>query len=82
MGIPWDGMGWDGRGIICCGMGWDRKICPMDKPANWPRLGVTGLYVMPHQALDLCRSGVLTPLVSLRDGKPIWFRGAMSGSCF
>ena len=27
-------MGWDGIGIIYCGMGWDRKICPMDKPVN------------------------------------------------
>ena len=27
-------MGWDGTGINCYGMGWDRKICPMDKPAN------------------------------------------------
>ena len=34
MGIPWDGMGWD------------RKICPMDKPGNCPtpvhrQLGLT-----------------------------------------
>ena len=27
-------MGWDGTGINCYEMGWDRKICPMDKPAN------------------------------------------------
>ena len=27
-------MGWDGTGMICYGMGWDRKICPMDKPGN------------------------------------------------
>ena len=27
-------MGWDGTGINCYGMGWDRKICPMDKPGN------------------------------------------------
>ena len=26
MGIPWDGIG-----INCYRMGWDRKICPMDK---------------------------------------------------
>ena len=25
-------MGWDGTGTNCYGMGWDRKICPMDKP--------------------------------------------------
>jgi len=32
MGIPWDG-----TGINCYGVGreWDRKICPMDNPANW-----------------------------------------------
>ena len=27
-------MGWDGTGINYYGMGWDRKICPMDKPDN------------------------------------------------
>ena len=27
-------MGWDGTGMNCYGMGWDRKICPMDKPVN------------------------------------------------
>ena len=26
-------MGWDVTGMNCNGMGWDRKICPMDKPA-------------------------------------------------
>ena len=36
MGIPWDGMRWDGMGINCCdGMEWDRKICPMDKPVDF-----------------------------------------------
>ena len=25
-------MGWDGTGMNCYGMGWDIKICPMDKP--------------------------------------------------
>ena len=33
-------MGWDGTGMNCCGMGWDRKICPMDKPGNTLRLVV------------------------------------------
>ena len=39
MGIPWDGMGWDRHNLllICCGMGWDRKICPMDKPGEYER---------------------------------------------
>ena len=23
MGIPWDGMGWDGTGMNCYKMGWD-----------------------------------------------------------
>ena len=27
-------MGWDGTGMNCYGMEWDRKICPMDKPEN------------------------------------------------
>ena len=27
-------MGWDGTGMNCYGMGWDRKICPMDKSGN------------------------------------------------
>ena len=27
-------MGWDGTGTNCYGMGWDRKKCPMDKPAD------------------------------------------------
>ena len=26
-------MGWDGTGMNCYGMEWDRKICPMEKPA-------------------------------------------------
>ena len=25
-------MGWDGTGMNCYGMGWDRKKCPVDKP--------------------------------------------------
>ena len=29
MGIPWDG-----TGMNCYGMGRDRRICPMDKPAD------------------------------------------------
>jgi len=31
MGIPWDG-----TGINCYVMWWDRQICPMDNPASCP----------------------------------------------
>ena len=33
-------MGWDGTGINCYGMGWDRKICLMDKPAYCDQNGL------------------------------------------
>ena len=33
-------MGWDGTGINCYGMGWDRKICPMDKPVKHSLIAV------------------------------------------
>ena len=29
MGIPWDR-----HNLLWDGMGWDRKICPMDKPVD------------------------------------------------
>ena len=29
-------MGWDRHNLLWDGMGWDRKICPMDKPENYP----------------------------------------------
>ena len=37
--------GWDGTGINCYGMGWDRKICPMDKSGCYSgkRLGLKAL---------------------------------------
>jgi len=31
MGIPWNGIG-----INCYVMGWDRQICPMDNPVKTP----------------------------------------------
>ena len=30
-------MGWDRHNLLWDGMGWDRKICPMDKPGNYPK---------------------------------------------
>ena len=37
-------MGWDRHKLLWDGMGWDRKICPMDKPVynclNRPRINV------------------------------------------
>ena len=27
-------MGWDRHKLLWDGMGWDRKICPMDKPGD------------------------------------------------
>ena len=28
-------MGWDRHKLLWNGMGWDRKICPMDKPVRY-----------------------------------------------
>ena len=47
-------MGWDGIGINCCGMGWDRKICSVDKPGSRYRFPST-------QNVDLERIFLLTP---------------------
>ena len=38
-------MGWDGTGINCYGIGWDRKICPMDKPVDTSDGAVTPVEI-------------------------------------
>ena len=35
----------DGTGINCYGMGWDRKICPMDKPADFKNFRIHEFYI-------------------------------------
>ena len=47
-------MGWDGTGMNCYGMGWDRKICPWTSLANafGMRKYFSEDYVIPSPKLN------------------------------
>ena len=49
-------MGWDGTGTNCYGMGWDRKICPMDKPANIASAKIRNVECSCDNAEKNCKS--------------------------
>ena len=46
MGIPWDGMGWDGTAMNCYGMGWDGT----EKYVPWTSL----VFRAQSTGLDVC----------------------------
>ena len=59
MGIPWDGMGWDGTGMNCYGMGWDGK----EKYVPWTSLPIANLV---DKNIDSARCAVFIQWEVLR----------------